>query len=369
MARVLFTAVFLSIFYLAKVAIYDFTVNNGLSDFIMARVQRGTIHFTTLKPLDNLLTVLVCFFQPVLTGNDPSLGLFSIFMVGQLLAMLILFHVEGLRAGNRGKAISYMAWWGILCQLVTFAVTSPVYFLLYIYTSPVPTARGADAFTAALAVEPSQARAVIGSVTLGAILPTVLAALPSPRVVSPYTQDMFLAIWQPFPLWSGIAQLLLAHGLVMGRVADSIVPERANLESKMRHLRDIYAYALTGVALTSYGVLGYVLWTTGWEAEPTLAALGNILMPTWPWSSSRMATAERATLALLQWDMYCTSLATWTWVAYMAYQRRGVGQVVMDLAKLVMWTVVVGPIGAALAVIWGRDVEACEEAVAKLKTS
>ncbi|KAL2873772.1 hypothetical protein SGCOL_011088 [Colletotrichum sp. CLE4] len=329
MSRPLFAAVFLSIFYLAKVAIYDLSVTNGLMDPAQTGLAGEPITFTTLKPLDGLLTMLVRFFKPILDGKDPNLTLFSIFMAGQLLAVHVLIQVEGLRAGNR--------------------------------ESPSP-----DALAAAISIDSVQARAVIGSLTFGAFLPTLLAALPCPSIITSRTQEILLAVWQAFPLWSGIAQFIFAQLIgTLGVVSEAAKSRR---QTKINDFRRIYTYTLSVVAVTSYGVIGYVFWKAGWALEPAIEAMMQILRPTSPWSQMKMASLERGILDLLRWDTYCASLATWTWIAYLAYETKGVGQVVMDLGKLVIWSAVVGPGGAALAVVWGRDVGALRSAGTKKKT-
>ncbi|GKT83858.1 hypothetical protein Ct61P_01708 [Colletotrichum tofieldiae] len=366
MSRAVFTAVFVSIFYLAKVAINDLAVADGLFGTLQEQLRGEPIQFTSLKFLDGLLTMLVRFFQPILTGKDPALSLFCIFMAGQLLAVHVLVQVEGLRAGNRGKLISFTTYWGVGWQLCTVGATLPIYFLLYIHTSPIPDTFGADAFASAISIDPVQARAVLGSLALGAILPTLLAALPSPNLITPHTQEVFLAIWQAFPLWSGIAQFILSQ--VIGVLGVLPKAKRPTAQSKINDLRRIYTFTLAIVALVSYGVVGYVFWTSKWASQPAIEALKDMLIPPSPFSKARMASVERGTLAFLQWDMCCASLATWSWIMYMAYQRKGVGGAVMGFVKLVMWSAVVGPGGATLAVVWGRDVESLKDGGGKRKT-
>ncbi|KAK1625517.1 hypothetical protein BDP81DRAFT_356055 [Colletotrichum phormii] len=366
MSRPVFTAVFLSIFYLAKVAIYDLSVTNGLMDPAQTGLAGEPITFTTLKPLDGLLTMLVRFFKPILDGKDPNLTLFSIFMAGQLLAVHVLIQVEGLRAGNRGRLVSCTTSWGMLWQLMTIGATLPLYFLTYLYTSPIPESPTTDALAAAISIDSVQARAVIGSLTFGAFLPTLLAALPCPSIITSRTQEILLAVWQAFPLWSGVAQFIFAQLIgALGVVSEAA---KARPQTKINDFRRIYTYTLSVVAVTSYGVIGYVFWKADWASEPVIEAMMQILRPTSPWSQVKMVSLERGILDLLQWDTYCASLATWSWIAYLAYETKGVGQVVMDLGKLVMWSAVVGPGGAALAVIWGRDIEAVKKAGGKKKT-
>ncbi|GKT48214.1 epoxide hydrolase aurD [Colletotrichum spaethianum] len=366
MARAMFTVVFISLFYFAKVAINDLAATNGLFDVIQEHLREEPIKFTSFKPLDGLLTMLVRFFQPIVAGKDPTLSLFCIFMIGQLMAIHVIIQAEGLRAGNRGKLISYTTFWGLAWQVFTIGVTLPVYFLVHIYTSPIPDALGPDAFAAAISIDPVQARALLGSLTIGAALPTLLAALPSPSVITPHTQEAFLAIWQAFPLWSGIAQFILSQAIgALGVVPKAQTPTARN---RARDLRKIYTSTLPVVALTSYGVLAYVFWTSEWAPQPAIEFLKEMFVPPSPFSTAKMASVERGTLAFLQWDMWCASSATWSWILYMAYQRKGMGGLVTDFGKLVTWTTVLGPGGATLAVVWGRDVKSLRNVGGKKKT-
>ncbi|KAJ0161379.1 hypothetical protein CTA2_6324, partial [Colletotrichum tanaceti] len=234
-----------------------------------------------------------------------------------------------------------------------------------LYTSPIPAALGSDPFAAtaaaAISVGPAQARALPGSLAIGAVLPTLLAALPSPAVIAPRSQEMALAAWQAFPLWSGIAQAILSR-LGGSSGASGAVPRTgkhatAAAASGLGDLRRIYALMVPAAGLVFYGVLAYVFWASGWAADPAHETLRAVFVPPSPFSTAKMASVERGLLAMLQWDMYCATLATWTWIAYLSYQAKGAGRVVMDLGRLLAWTAVVGPGGAALAVVWGRDLE------------
>ncbi|KAI8201555.1 Epoxide hydrolase aurD [Colletotrichum sp. SAR 10_76] len=353
MSRTVFTVVFLANFYLAKVSINDLGNANGLNDVVAKNLEAEPITFTTVRQLDSLLTMLVRFFQPIVHGTDLPLTLFSIFMAGQLLAVHMLIIVEGMRAGNRSKIVSYTTAWGMLWQLITFGVTLPVYFLAWLWTSEIPSATSAFSFADAISIPPADGETVTTAWSLGVLLPSILAGLPRTQFFSPYFQEAALAIWQAFPLWTGILQAILP------KLTTAPEARLETAETKIARFGRIYTFTLALATACHYGVVGYVVLKSESAAGVApLEMLGQILRPTWPWSIAPMASLEKGILALLQWDMYCASLATWSWLAYMAYARAGVGQVVMDLGKAVMWSCVVGPGGAALAVVWGRDVAA-----------
>ncbi|KAK2016820.1 hypothetical protein LZ32DRAFT_601219 [Colletotrichum eremochloae] len=362
MSQALFTTVFASIFYVAKVAINDRSIANGLTGVIKKQLHGKPIPFTSSKAMDGMLTMLVRFFQPIITGKDPALTLFCAFFAGQVLAVQVLIQLEGLRAGNKGKLISYTTYWGFGWQLCTVGITLPLYFLLYIYTSAIPDAVGPKAFAAAISVDPVQTRAVLWSVALGTGLPTLLAALPPPRVIAPRTSEIFLAAWQAFPLWTGIAQLASSRTIAfLGLVPRAETPTAAWARTS-KELNRVYVSVLPVVALVSYGVFGYVVfWAARGAPAPAVEMLKQMFVPPSPFSRAKMASLEKGILGFLQWDMYCASLAMWTWVVYVAYRRKGARGAAADLGKLAMWSPVVGPCGAALAVVWERDVEALKE--------
>ncbi|KAH0422633.1 hypothetical protein CcaCcLH18_12711 [Colletotrichum camelliae] len=305
MSRTVFTAVFLANFYLAKVAINDLGNANGLNDVVMKTLEAEPITFTTVRQLDSLLTMLVRFFQPIVQSTDLPLTLFSIFMAGQLLAVHMLIIVEGMRAGNRGKIVSYTTAWGMLWQLITFGVTLPLYFLAWLWTSEIPSAASAFTFADAISIPPAEGETVTTAWSLGVLLPSILAGLPPTQFFSPYFQEAALAIWQAFPLWTGILQAILP------KVATVPQARHETAETKIARFGRIYTFTLALATACHYGVVGYVVLKAESAAGvPPLEMLGQILRPTWPWSTAPMATLEKGILTLLQWDMYCASLAT-----------------------------------------------------------
>lgn len=68
----------------------------------------GTLYsaFTGNAALDKYIAGVIRFFATMGTGELQPLSLFSFWFSGQVLAGLVLMTLDGLRAGNRGKAIS-----------------------------------------------------------------------------------------------------------------------------------------------------------------------------------------------------------------------------------------------------------------------
>ncbi len=59
--------------------------------------------YTGLKAIDAQLTTLVAFFYTVIDGTRADVSLAGLDFGAQVVAVWVLFTVEGLRWGNRGK--------------------------------------------------------------------------------------------------------------------------------------------------------------------------------------------------------------------------------------------------------------------------
>lgn len=247
-------------------------------------------------------------------------------------------------------------------QLVTIGITLPCYFLTWIWTSPIPAAaRSPAAFAAALSIDQVQGAAVTGAWVLGFLLPSLALGIPSPQLISESTQATLLAFWQAFPIWTSLAHFIIAR-LVS---ALDIVPKasRDKPQTKIARFNQMYSHALIPAAVLYLGVLGLIyakaVSLAGLSASELAAAA---FRPTWPWDTTPVASFEKGVLTMLQWDLYWSSAASWIWVSYMAYATAGAGRMVRDVGKLVALSFVLGPGGAALAVVWGRDVGAVRAA-------
>ena len=89
-------------------------LSNGTIDRIRIAIETKTLPDSKLKlqtvwtglPTDRLLNVMVCFFSVVDWEEHLPLFLQSIHFLGQLMSIYTLCMVEGLREGNKGKAVA-----------------------------------------------------------------------------------------------------------------------------------------------------------------------------------------------------------------------------------------------------------------------
>jgi len=89
-------------------------LSNGTIDRIRTAIETKTLPDSKIKlktvwtglPTDRFLNVMVCFFSVVDWKEHLPLFLQSIHFLGQLGSIYTLCVVEGLREGNKGKAVA-----------------------------------------------------------------------------------------------------------------------------------------------------------------------------------------------------------------------------------------------------------------------
>ena len=62
--------------------------------------------FTGINPLDKALTLAGVMFANISDGSAPQLSLYAFQFAGQLVAVLTVVTIEGIRFGNRGTVMS-----------------------------------------------------------------------------------------------------------------------------------------------------------------------------------------------------------------------------------------------------------------------
>ena len=62
--------------------------------------------FTGIRPLDKVLTLAGVMFANVTDGSAPHFSLYGFQFAGQLVAVLTVVTIEGVRSGNQGAVMS-----------------------------------------------------------------------------------------------------------------------------------------------------------------------------------------------------------------------------------------------------------------------
>ncbi|KZF21035.1 hypothetical protein L228DRAFT_262102 [Xylona heveae TC161] len=359
---------------------WSLSFRNGFFDQIMSLVENqnsflpGTeeplkLQYVGIPALDKQLAILVTFWYPLVDGRTPEASLHAFKFVANFIAIWVVFVVESYRLSNKWRVVSFTTFWGLMAQNVDFATAAPLLLALHLFTSPAslePSRKSPNTPAANLVIWPGHLLVLPFSVILGVVIPSVLACLPAPDFFSYATQQNFIALWQAFPLWITLSQLILCA------VLSPILPakERSYRSAAERNavvlrcLRTVYfgAFALAALAHVASVTLSVapILFPNVFVSEYRAAFHPlRAFAPVAPWTKDTIVSLGQGALRFMQWDEIVGCTATLIW-ALVLNRNAHAGRISphgwFDLAlKVVGLTILTGPAGAVIALIWGRD--------------
>ncbi|KAF7948683.1 hypothetical protein EAE96_007877 [Botrytis aclada] len=350
--------------------------------------------YTGIRGLDRQLTVLVTFFAPVVDSKNTALWLNSFYGLGQFGAAWTLLVMESLRSGNKGRVVSFIGTVGLIFQNITYAVTVPLYLFIHLLTSPVAKAFPGTHSNSVLLISSLDLKILPLSITLAYIVPSILMGLDAPSQVSGQIHQKFIALWQPFPLWTVIIQWTLRSffQLIGSKLSskDSKQPPAPQGGTYLSSAKHVYRFTLTLCVLTHLPILLIALVPASVITDilPKLAPYASlsffdIYVPYFPFPlSHRVSDLANGAHTFLQWDLAVGSTALLLW-AILLYRNATTEKTIVDpdtslpsyqirvmlagegngvgalrrklLVKIGIWTLIAGPIGAAAVIIWERD--------------
>lgn len=235
----------------------------------------------------------------------------------------------------------------------------PLYFALHLVTSP--TAQLSVSTTdikskrELVQFNNSALRVLPLSVLIGCIVPTILMALPSPQIISHDLHQVFIIIWQPFPLWVGLCQAILT-----ACARQDNAPEKHALETSRKIINNICTFCLYFAAILNASV-GYLIlfsenfsWGRSFGGASLLQKLTEIFIPLRLTDKVTIESLPKGCLALLQFDAYFAAGVSLIWACVL--YRRLVGKLTWsDFTGWFVRSLIYGPGGAALFVLKSRD--------------
>ncbi|KAL9948847.1 hypothetical protein D7B24_004951 [Verticillium nonalfalfae] len=321
-------------------------------------------YFTGSAAVDEALTGILMFYYPCVSGEMPALSFFTAYMAGQVLPIHTALLLESSRAGHHGTMLAIPVIWGMTYQSIPFGIILPLYAIAYIWLSPLakPTQPGTSRAANQLPTDLARLQTTSSAMLLGFVLPSVLAALPSPSVISRDSQQIFLALWQVFPIWVSLSHWFLAaaaqtFGFVVG-------PTHVSPTASLQSLRQVYRTTLKCTSLVHFGVFALAAFP---QLRPVVhggllqerVSLWDIFVPSSALSPKQIKTMAEGSLTPLQYDLYCACAAMAILVSYLAYTVGGLNRAagLSTIGGLLRRSVVVGPGGAMLWALWDRDEE------------
>ncbi len=258
--------------------------------------------------------------------------------------------------------------WGLTMQMFGFTNIVPLYWCLHLLTSPIAVrsnGKGKADPASSLHIPPAEVAALPISIFLGFVGPNLLMCLPSPTWVSYEMRQVFMSLWQIFPVGVSLIQLalskLLSNTSWFQRQHQSSADRDAFL---LRHLRRTYLLAFIYASTTHIAA-----WTLSLSAlvfpsifQPQIASSfhpARVFLPPSPFNTAKVASVGEGLLDFLQYDESVGSLATLLWTVVVYHSARGGwrswSEPLALLGKIAGVWVVAGPASATLLLLWERD--------------
>lgn len=363
MSQKLFASALVVLTLLGGWSIHGFSVRNGFYQTMTDYKDKLTLHdgavytesFTGISPIDDLLATLLTFFWPVLDSSTPELSLTSFLFAGQFTAAWTITMIEGMRAGNAWRLPSYTTIAGLMVQTMGAALVIPAWTALHLFTSPTLT----DTSPAALSVPESALRALPYSIALGFIAPSVAMALPV-GVISQQTKIYAVCVWQAFPLWTQIFQMILQYTVFADWASRSSRSDKGRNATQLRLLRRCYKFALylamaSQVASGTLTLAAYVAPHIFESSFVVRIQPENVFVPPSPFGDHKVLGIPEGAFRFIQFDFMTTSAAYFVWglaVKYSMVSGRSIGGLISDL---VLRPTSLGYMAAGLTSVWDRD--------------
>ena len=248
--------------------------------------------------------------------------------------------------------------WGALVQKFTFACTMPIYMMIHLSTSTTIQPSKTNVFMTSSAIAP-----IPIALTIGYLLPSFLASLPAPSVLTYDGKQNFIAFWQAFPVWVALIQQFLGLSFPISGFRNKA--STGYHQDSITALRCAYTFLLTVAGLTHIPCLSMALASSYFprafftsEATSTYS-FSNVFVPSTVSASTKMASVGRANQLLLQYDEVVGLSAVLLWVTFLwiqAHKRTGKPYLLTELIpKIAGLTLATGPMGCAIFMMWSRD--------------
>jgi hypothetical protein len=260
--------------------------------------------------------------------------------------------------------------YGLFVQNYSFAISTPLYLFIHLLTSPASKPFTSADTSNALFVSTYDLAIIPISVTLGYIIPSLLTIFPAYSPIASPTHQYLVAFWQAFPLWTMLVQwtLKLLCILILGQDTATKTeksPQTTASTTYLNYAGRVYTFVLVFCMATHLPAVLLSLLPLDIipKSMPALAYLArtsftSAFIPPLPLGQPVKDLAEGAHVFLL-WDMYIGSAAglLWAIVLYQNAPRRKqtVTSNMSLIVKMIIWTVLGGPVAAWTILMWERD--------------
>ncbi|KAG7423091.1 FAD-dependent monooxygenase atmM [Fusarium oxysporum f. sp. raphani] len=272
------------------------------------------------SPASEILNTVVSLFGIPIFDKDPSPRVQLFNFLPQLISPLLIYAIEGHRLGNQGTILSIPSLFSVAMKSgATIARVAPVYAILSSFFGfENPPSR---------AVPLHVAKSLIPAITVGFLIPTIMALTPTPRVQA---WENWCALWQLSPLLFNLLVGGISAGIKKWKGEEKRDGERdmSRYEAKdVSALQSVYTFAFAVQATAHIASLAY-----GWNhpdvsLSKTFLDFPNIFKADWslPSLSAKVAT-------MLKFDMAFAVVGYLGSQLYSIWDLRRLGYVKTDEA-------------------------------------
>lgn len=238
-----------------------------------------------------------------------------------------------------------------MAQLKTFALWGPLYCGLHLATSITATKPTVQNIRIPRIIR----LAIPIAYVIGYVIPSILMVLPAPDVISTDQKQIFIAVWQAWAISVGI-MTTLAFYLLGPWIRDDLSTDH----------RGVYAFAFVYAAIPHL-----VSWTISLASVVAPALFHDryvqalhpskvFLLPS-PWNSADFPVGDVSVAAhhFLRWDCLIGSACMLVWAVTLYVRACKIGGEPINWSafgvKVALLTILAGPIGSAVALMWERD--------------
>ena len=197
-------------------------------------------------------------------------------------------------------------------------------------------------------------------------------ALPAPIVVSPNLHQQFIALWQPFPLWTALIQWTIKF---LFTIFSKPTANQTNSlgASYLKAAKYTYGFVIVFCIITHLPVLAIAALppSTFENSAAELIRLSQsdllgVYVPHPPVYGVKLASLAEGVQNFLVWDLYIGLTSVLLWATLLYRNATATTESWLSWPKLVfkilIWTLVSGPMGAAAILLWERDAIVGEKA-------
>ncbi|KAJ5356786.1 Monooxygenase FAD-binding [Penicillium concentricum] len=301
--------------------------------------------YTGVGPIDLFLKVIVTIFLPAITNfSTPEQPLQVLYFLGSMMPIIAIWTVEGFRPRNKWTLLAMPSIWAVLYQLRGIGLIAPLYFGSSTYLS----SRIAYFSPSTRTLPESTARAILPALVLGFIVPTTMLFFPLADALT--TRQVFIALWQPSPIYVVILTQIFSRVIKSIGSRTSAKTDNTAAEGKANrdipHLQTLYAVA--GGVSACFHVALLLTWAASGTNFITKAFIPSDAF-------AQVATLADGVFVFFQNDFLLVAAATLLWCLASVWDlyRLGVSNVSWQvaLAGLILGSLAIGP-GATAAAVW-----------------